>query len=303
MSNYCLFCNSKKTTFIYNMNDYMIFQCKNCKTSFTYPMPTQDFLTTYYSGFSFQANIHNLPYFQDIKFNKWLFGLGIKKNSKMLDVGGGGGFFSYVFEYFGYGKATYIDLDDKACEFAQKQIGIQDVIHGDAMQLCSHSNQKYHFIYARHLIEHLINPLPFIDSLLTLLEDDGVLLLHFPNGNSLEYLAYPQMLEQRKQCVLSSNVNLNAKDLWYKIFKQQISHGMFPPRHLWAITEKGIKAYFEAKGLLIDTFFATMDDPIYSPYFKVDSFTKKIKTLTLGKFFASIHGASHLVVKITKVKV
>lgn len=294
----CKFCGGK-ASFIYKMSGYNVFQCKRCFTSFVLEVPEGGILKNFYSGFKFCADINNLSIFDNRIFERWFLSLGLKENSKMLDVGGGGGFFSYSFERFGFGESCYIDLDEEACKFA-RQIGIKNVINDDVFNIKEIITEKFDFIYARHLIEHLVDPIRFIDICLELLNDDGVFVLQFPNGASFEYLGYPKLLKSRLITICESNENYTALKGIRTLCSKKISHGIDPIRHLWAITPKGISYYLSNKKVSYKINTAPLTDPVFSPYFNIGTWHSRIKSALVNNTLVKINGGTHLIVTMRK---
>jgi hypothetical protein len=90
--NKCKFCNSD-AKFIYNMSGYTIFQCEKCYTSFVLNMPNDEEIKKFYSGFNFCTDKNRKYIFENEIFANWFKSFKLKENAKMLDIGGGGGFF------------------------------------------------------------------------------------------------------------------------------------------------------------------------------------------------------------------
>jgi len=295
----CDFCGSIMN-FIYNMNNYEIVQCDKCLTSTVLSMPQDDEIEDFYSGFMFCANASNKSIFEDETFNKWFDSFNLGCNAKMLDVGGGGGFFSYAFEYFDKGDSYYIDIDNEACEFAAQELGLKNVINDNVKNLKDRTNLKFDFIYARHLIEHLKDPLEFIDSCIELLTASGVLIIQFPNGVSFEYLGYPELLKSRVKTIQSSNRNFSRIETLLTICSNKIAHGIDPIRHLWAITPKGISSYLSGKDVDFEIKNAPLTDPVYSPYYKAKGVYNKVISSIINNSLVKINGGTHLIVIIKR---
>lgn len=297
--NKCKFCNSD-TEFIYNMSQYKIFQCKKCYTAFTLDMPSDEELKKFYSGFNFCVDKNRKHIFENENFGNWFKSFNLKENAKMLDIGGGGGFFSYAFNKFKIGESYYIDLDDEACDFANKELGIKNIINDDVKNLKNLTNQKFNFIYARHLIEHLKNPTEFIDECIKLLDTSGVCILQFPNALSYEYLGYPELLKRRAQIIYHSENNFSKLDTVFTLCSKKIAHGIDPIRHLWAITEEGISLYLRKKMVHFEIRTASLTHPVYSPYYQRKNIYDKIRSFIVNNTLVKIHGGTHLIVIIRR---
>jgi SAM-dependent methyltransferase len=299
LSTTCPFCKGN-SSFVYKMKDYSIYKCQACGTGQVFPMPTDGLLKKFYDGFLFSANVKNTgPVLRSAKLLFPFVGLKPGRQLEMLDVGGGGGFYSKAFEDLGYGNSTYIDIDQQSCSFASK-LGLKNVIHGDAI-LTDYNNKKFDFVMCRHLIEHLKNPAAFILNILKLLSKNGILLLVCPNGNSLEYLAHPETNIKDRITIISESNNLKKLRIIYQMLSGNMLHGIDPPRHLWAITEKGIKLLLNNKGYKINITTFPLSDKAFSPYYAPSSLLEKFFCLA-GTYAASkICGGTHLSAIIKQV--
>ena len=289
---HCLFCKGE-CRFVYKMDSYRIYKCLSCGTGQVFPMPDSSTLKEFYDGFLFSADPANRRnVFLSAKRLFPLAGLLPDKNFKMLDVGGGGGFYSAAFEELGYGKATYVDLDIQACKFAG-ELGLKNVLHGDVTKL-GYGDKKFDFIMCRHLIEHLIDPVSFIQKTLGLLTEKGLFLLICPNGNSLEYFAYPGLnLGKRIDCICRSNSS-SKYNVIFKMLAGNMLHGIDPPRHLWAITAEAVRSLFDKTCYNVCLGTYPLSDREFSPYYQPRLFADKIYSF-LGKYFTSkLHGGTHL---------
>jgi len=274
----CPFCLGT-CTYSYNLNKYKILTCSKCGTGQTTPMPTEKELKIFYDGFLFNTNPESYPAIQQSMTLLMEF-LNIKKTggNRMLDVGGGGGYYSLSFEKLHYGETCYADLDNKACEYA-RSLGLKNVVNGN-IENTHLIKGKYDLIFVRHVIEHLINPDKFMSALLPYLKPNGQLVIICPNGYSTENLFFLTYTIKRIYSLLKSN-NYNLTTL-FKGLKKHIHHGIDPPRHLWAITKAGLKEYWirQKHPCEIKTFF--IDDKMVSPLFRKTLSTPFYRLLKVG---------------------
>ncbi|MEI0799462.1 class I SAM-dependent methyltransferase [Brachyspira intermedia] len=285
----CNFCNGNME-FIYKLDNYDIVQCNNCYTSKVYNMPTDEELKKYYSGFTFQCNENIKNILTKNYFYDWYKSFNLPENAKMLDIGGGGGGFSYAFEYFNIGKSTYLDLDDKACEFAKNIMGIKNILNMDISNI--DIKDKYDFIYCRHVIEHLKEPEKLINYACQLISKNGVFILHFPNGLSLERFGYKNIINSKVERLMKSN-NFSYMKAYKYLLSNKFCHGLDPINHLWSITSKAISIYLDKLGYKIK--YALLDDKIYSPYFNYSSNKEKIRAKLINMSLTKIYGGAHLI--------
>jgi SAM-dependent methyltransferase len=257
-------------------------------------------LKEFYKGFLFSADTKNLGTI--LKTGPQLFSLlGLTKNGrlKMLDIGGGGGFYAKAFEVSGYGESTYIDLDTEACVFAKEKVGLSSVLNQDAAILDAEDG-KYDFIMCRHLVEHLVDPTDFILKLISVLAEGGTLLIVCPNGDSLEYFAYPNSNLKKRIDKIRAASGLSRLKVAAKLLSGEMLHGMDPPRHLWAVSRQGIQRFLTDKGVEAEIATFPLTNPVYSPYHSSETLSKKICAF-FGDFVTSkFSGGTHLSVVIRR---
>lgn len=295
----CPFCQGI-TVLVYQMGSYHVLQCRTCGTGQVFPMPADTELQKFYKGFLFCADLRNLATI--IKTGSKLFAsLNLLRNGrlKMLDIGGGGGFYAKAFEISGYGESTYIDLDSEACRFAKEKVGLRRILNQDVAMLDT-EDCKYDFIMCRHLIEHLINPTGFILKIFDLIEKGGTILIVCPNGDSLEYFAYPQSNLKNRMKKIGISSGFSKFKVMQKLLNGKMLHGIDPPRHLWAISRKGMRRFLEINGITAEMATFPLTDPMYSPYFASRTLTQKACSFLGGMITAKIAGGTHLSVVIRK---
>lgn len=290
----CPFCGGECLR-VYKWRTFTVLQCKTCKTGTVHPMPTREFLHEYYNNFN--PNLERNKE-QMVKRTKGLYvelGLPSSSNRKMLDIGGGGGYFCLAYETLGYGKSHYVDLDPRACQFAREHLGLERVYNCDISELGNHlGHNKFHFIYSRHVAEHLIQPDRFIKDAVALLEKDGIFVMHVPNGDSLEFLGYRYLIKNRIRNIKKFNGYTTWKTL-STLVRGGMLQGIDPPRHIWALTAKGIRLWAAKNNVETAIYNRNFSDKRYTPHFNMDSNLKRSFYTTLGKFWGIFRGGVHLV--------
>ena len=299
----CQFCQGPLSK-LYRMEQYQIVKCDRCHTSTLESMPDEDELAKFYNGFLFQANKANLANYMSEEIRIWLQGLNLPPDAKILDIGGGGGFMAKAVEELGFGEAYFIDLDQKACEFAKEQLEIRHVVHGNVYGLSEKIAERFDFIYSRHVIEHVLQPTRMLNEMISLLNPGGVAEVILPNGISREYLGHPKLLEPRINKILAANPSWSRSMVWSTFLGPGIAHGIDPIRHLWAISGKGIATYlkkFTEVEYVISSAF--LNDRTYSMYHakRLSKTGKdKLKTALINRTWGKLGGGCHLIVRIRK---
>jgi SAM-dependent methyltransferase len=299
----CLFCEGK-CSLRYRMGDFEIWRCHRCGTGRAWPTPTPETLAKFYDGFLTNLKADALPHF--LAAAKALYGeLGFRAGGgmRMLDVGGGGGFFAKAFEELGYGDSTYVDLDPKSTAFAREELGLRRTFNADVAALPATLERNFDFIYCRHVIEHLPDPVGFMFSLLGLLKQDGLFVVQCPNGSSIEYLAYPWSKVMDRFSRIRRDNGISRFKLAAAILGGGMLHGMDPPRHLWAVTKRGMKAWARRMKLQCHVSMRHLGDSAFSPHYRPKAtFRGRLSDFAGQRLLAPVYGGTHLIAKLRKLE-
>lgn len=299
----CKACGEKELRKIYLYDEYSILKCPKCGTGVASPIPDEHVIENFYNGFlsslSKEEVLKKAPlakkFFNRIKLTS-------PNNLNFLDLGGGEGLFSHAFEYYSFGTSTYVDRDPKSCEFVKKNLNINKVLTGDVNNLFTILNEdRYDVIYSRHLIEHLADPFEAIEKSIQILQHNGLAIHQCPNADSLEYLVYKNSNLWTRYRTIRESTGLSHIYLFWRFLAGDILHGMDPPRHLWAITPKGMMLWAKRKNYHVEVFTTHIGDLPFSPEFK----KKKSPGFRFAKFIgqeilAPIRGGTHLIAKFCK---
>lgn len=295
----CIFCGKLRKR-IYRLNGFNINQCLSCRAASVAEPPSEAALTEFYNGFAFEMKREHLSRILKPAVRGWLESLSLPASARMLDIGGGAGFFAKAFEHFGFGTSSFIDLDPIACRFAKEELGINNVICGDIKNITGDSCASFDFIYCRHVIEHLIKPTDMIEAAIQLLKPGGILCLQFPNGLSLEYLAFPERLKPFATRIKNSNQFSGLKTV-ITLLSRENAFGLDPIRHLWAIPPQAIQRYLKGRpGLKVQVRTASIADPVFSPYFPITTILDKLKSMIARNVTGYFRGGAHGIVEIRK---
>lgn len=109
----------------------------------------------------------------------------IKKSYKngdlILEVGCGIGYMTYALNFSGY-LTVGTDIVDNVIDLAIKKFG--NHYHKGGIDLLIQNNHRFDFIILTEVIEHIEDPISFIDKLNSLLNKNGSILLSTPNKSA-----------------------------------------------------------------------------------------------------------------------
>ncbi|MDW8478722.1 MAG: class I SAM-dependent methyltransferase [Xanthomonadales bacterium] len=104
-------------------------------------------------------------------------GRSLREDSRVLDVGCGGGFFPYVLAWLGI-RCEGIEPDRGHARFAREALRLEGVRVGALEELAP--ERRWTLITLHHVLEHLPDPAAALARLRALLPADGALLLEVP---------------------------------------------------------------------------------------------------------------------------
>lgn len=183
----CNICNSTSFThsFAVKKNNYWI--CADCNSALYYPIPSEEEIDEFYRNYitykiglseymvesTYPAFVSNLSL--TLNDLKWPF--KAESNIRLLDAGCGNGFFlQYLNEKYPTIKTEGLDLSLE-CVNRCREKGL-NVSMGDIFS--STEAGTYDFITLFHVIEHVKNPIEWINKIYSLLKSDGELIIETP---------------------------------------------------------------------------------------------------------------------------
>lgn len=160
--------------------------CRTCGHVFTNPQPTEDELSRFYADdyrASYKGVLTPKP--------KHIYRAGLrameryvrvqtflKPHSSVLDIGSGGGEFTYLMTKAGH-TARGIEPNSGYAEFAKSEYAI-DIQVGSVLDTLEEGD-KWDVITLHHVLEHLADPVSALRRLSNGLSDEGVFVIEVPN--------------------------------------------------------------------------------------------------------------------------
>lgn len=160
-----------------------IAECNVCDICFAIPQYSQSQLDNYYSGCMYwtnsSKNLSNYHYYQSFeRVEKTLPFLTEKRDLNILDIGAGLGMQRKVlsrticnFNYF------FIEPDDNLAASISKEKKTFRLESVDQAKV------KFDFIYISHVLEHVANPVAFLQQIKSVLKKDGHIYIETPNAD------------------------------------------------------------------------------------------------------------------------
>lgn len=182
---------------------YDIFHCSYCNTSFSTPRIDARFLydTIYKNGCfvpgydrywnylklikSFKNPLAYLASEEEMYFSvqKNLERLSELKKEKILEVGSGLGYLTFALQTAGY-NVKGLDISQTAVDMATNEFG-DFYIHSDISDFSKSNSGSIDIVILTEVIEHINEPLKFIEQILLLLKPGGHIIITTPNKSLL----------------------------------------------------------------------------------------------------------------------
>lgn len=200
-------------------------------------------------------NVYNSVYNCILEYKKTII------NPKILEIGSGLGYFTYALKKSGL-DIKGLDISNEAVEKAKKMYGDYYIV-ADLFKYSEHNIESYDIVIMTEVIEHLDNPIIFLNAIKKVLKKGGILIITTPNKD-----AFPNDF------------------LW---------HTDLPPIHLWWFSKKSLKKLSEKVGFEKISFYDTLkcENSFNVQYYRDEKIPKQIymfekdgsinKKLNIGK--------------------
>ena len=106
--------------------------------------------------------------------------LHIDKNAKILEIGSGLGYLTYSLIKDGFVNTKGIDISQEAVDNANTRYG-NFYIQADILEYSKSHSNEFDVIILTEVIEHIEEPLKFLNSLKNLIKNTGIVILTTPN--------------------------------------------------------------------------------------------------------------------------
>ena len=243
----CPYCDSsqyKKVDEFHKMYD--ICKCRKCNSSFVNPVPPIEAISDYYENCKCNRQLSQViknrynsnDFINDDRVQLVCAQIdkivNLKKTKiSILEVGCNNGAFLSKLQ-------LVLDQKYKSCSFEIDGVDIDsdaiknpvnhelNLMHGFAEDISDTKTNKYDLIIHFELIEHLIDPISFVNSIYKMLQSEGIMIFTTPNILGLD------------------NQALGYNNTRY------LAHALFPPMHLNAFSTQNIVHFLATNGFMID---------------------------------------------------
>jgi SAM-dependent methyltransferase len=187
----CIICNSNKfiNSFPYktsfNKKVFFYKKCLNCKFVFIDPIPDKSDLKKMYENDRYHKNFYNLKNDNEYKKNYVFLKKFIKHGDHILDYGCGYGHF--LRQIPNGIKKTGVEFNRDVVEFCKKKIKKTKFM--TVNQFKTH-NKKFEVIHLGDVLEHLIDPINFLNDIKKKLRKNGIIFISGPLERNISLVNY-----------------------------------------------------------------------------------------------------------------
>jgi len=183
----CPVCGDKKFESIPKLKSHYIVKCMSCGFVFSNLIPQQSELDDVYNNYNYEATTgtaETLSKREDIARKL----TSLKPMLSVLDVGCGNGAWLDAFKKFRC-KTYGTEYNEHQMRIAKSKGHI--ILEGGLFPQ-THSGDRFDLIIFTEVIEHILNPVPVLNHLNSLLIDGGHIFITTPNFNSIERVSLGQ---------------------------------------------------------------------------------------------------------------
>ena len=183
----CQVCHGNKSTLYASVNSINLAECLSCGFIWLDPPPSSKELTDLYNN---AYNNNSESYFTKIekkmrrsrrKAKKLRKLFSNEKKPNFLDIGCNGGFMVEAAREFDF-NSIGIELDPVSIKFALNKYPKNYYFMGSIESYCKeNSNTKFEMVYCSEVIEHILDINSFVQSISSILNNNGYLYITTPN--------------------------------------------------------------------------------------------------------------------------
>ena len=159
-------------------------RCSACGHLTLEPMPSAEELTAYYNSvYSVPAEKYREATKREFALARRALGIAAGVGSRMLEIGCSYGFMLDAFRREGW-TVEGVEIDARAAAHARDRLRL-NVHIGPLEDVRAELHPPYHAVTMFHVLEHIVDPQRFLESVGQLLAPGGRLLLRTPNAGSV----------------------------------------------------------------------------------------------------------------------
>lgn len=219
--------------------------CKECELIFANPMASLEELQDYYTNFYDKGNFGALKYKERTRLQfeaidsleaselkeEASFVSKYKRGGRFLDVGFGLGERLYYGQKLGF-EVYGTEFDADCINFLHSHLPDASLYLGDIFG-AGYKDDYFDFVHCYHVIEHVLDPVKFIEELYRITKPGGIIYVGTPDLGAPAYKMYrllnfmtyqiPQIVDGMEHTVLFNKKNLSGllKDVGFRLVRHR----------------------------------------------------------------------------------
>ncbi|TVR92374.1 MAG: class I SAM-dependent methyltransferase [Spirochaetaceae bacterium] len=184
----CVVCAAEADKPYWDCGEYGFVRCSRCGHVYQNPQPSFQDLEARYADAYFTYELENDELFFDLMI-KGLSDIGFEQRvaalapRSFLDIGCATGMLPAYFAQRGF-SAEGVELCEPAARYGREQRGVP--IFNGTLEQAAFSDGRFGVVHASHLIEHLRDPLAFLQECRRIIAPNGYLVLVTPDTHGLQ---------------------------------------------------------------------------------------------------------------------
>jgi len=184
----CPCCDNGNRIFVGSKDSHDLYRCTACSLIYVDPMPSNEELSLFYQNYhkttqytgKLDSKLRRAK--KRIRLVKWRV-----KGRRFVDVGCNVGFAVEAARRLGL-ESLGIDIDESSIRLG-KSLFPEAMLEIMSVQELAASGSTFDLIYCSEVIEHLLNPVEFVEALSKILNNNGVLFLTTPD---IDHFSLPE---------------------------------------------------------------------------------------------------------------
>ncbi|MCB9890587.1 MAG: class I SAM-dependent methyltransferase [Planctomycetes bacterium] len=189
----CTLCGGSKSTEQFREGPFRVVRCDDCSLVYVTPRLRHEVLPEVYNEDYWSSKSPKERGYADYRSQAPLYLKTFKKRLALverfrdqtghaLDVGCAAGFFLKILHDAGW-KVEGVELSPAIASHARDVYGFEQV-HVGPIETANYAEKSFDLITMWDVIEHVPEPIPFLETTLSLLKDDGIFILETQNVES-----------------------------------------------------------------------------------------------------------------------
>jgi 2-polyprenyl-3-methyl-5-hydroxy-6-metoxy-1,4-benzoquinol methylase len=182
---FCPICGQQTNNLVFTTaNNFNLYRCQKCRHVFVFPLPTAQDLSLAYENFPFLTEKLSPTRAKSITKDLYKIIKKFNKNTNLIvEIGSSTGYILFGFKERGY-QVVGSDFSAAAADLAKEYYAVP-VYSGEFPP--EEFLGKADVVILHHVVEHVLDPVSFLEKAAAFLRNNGLLVVAVPNLNSIGF--------------------------------------------------------------------------------------------------------------------